>query len=105
MIRFSLTDAADQQFAAISDDGRRCTIRVRYNTWSDRWSFDLSIDDVPVLTGRRVVAGVDLLAPFDFGVGIIFAVPYTPGALPGRKELPAGDVRVYLATAAEYEAA
>lgn len=104
MIRFDIIDAADQQFAALVG-GRRITVRVRYNATSDRWSFDLAIDDKPVLTGRRIVAGADLLAPFGFGVGIIFASPNTEGALPGRRELPAGDVRLYQATAAEFEAA
>lgn len=101
MIRFDLTTAADQRFSALLS-GRRCTLRVRYNVWSDRWSFDLSIDDLPVLHGRRIVAGADLLAPFGFGVGMIFAVPNTAGALPGRNALPAGEVRLYQASAAEF---
>lgn len=104
MIRFDIIDAADQQFSAVVGP-RRCTVRVRYNVWTDRWSFDLAIDDLPVLHGRRIVTGVDLLAAFDFGVGLIFAQPNKAGAEPGRAELPAGDVRLYQATQAEYEAA
>ena len=104
MIRFPIIDAADQQFSTIVNN-QRCTIRIRYNVWNDRWSFDLSIDDAVVLCGRRIVPGVDLLAPFRFGVGVIFCIPNTEGAVPDRAALPAGDVRVYQATAAEYEAA
>ncbi len=97
MNRFEILDQADQQFGTIID-GRRITLRVRYNPSSDRWSFDLSIDDKPVLQGRRIVTGIDLLAPFDFGLGVIFAASVTEGAEPDRSALPAGTVRLFHAT-------
>lgn len=100
MIRFEIADQADQQFAAILDR-RRVTIRLRYNVSIDRWSLDLSIDDLPVLRGRRIVEGVDLLAPYGFGIGAIFAVAERPGLEPNRENLPRGIVRLYHATAAE----
>lgn len=100
---FSIIDAADQQFGTIIN-GRRVTIRLRYNPTNDRWSFDLSIDDLPVLHGRRIVTGVDLLAPFNLGLGVIFAAEVTPGAVPDRDALPAGEVRVYNASEAEVAA-
>lgn len=103
MIEFTIADDADQQFATILN-GRRVTIRLRYNVRTDRWSFDLSIDDQPVLHGRRIVTGVDLLEPFDFGLGAIFAVPIDSDN-PGRNELPRGSVRLYHASEAEIEAA
>jgi hypothetical protein len=104
MIAFKVIDEADQQFGAILND-RRVTIRLRWNLASGRWSFDMSIDDVPVLTGRRIVTGIDLLSAFNFGVGAIFALPAVPNALPGREELPRGDVRLYHATQDEIDAA
>lgn len=104
MIRFDVADHADQQFSTVVA-GRRVTIRLRYNPTSDRWSFDLSIDDLPVLHGRRVVTGVDLLAPFDFGVGAIIAAAVTPGAEPDRRGLPLGTVRLFAVTEEEIEAA
>lgn len=104
MIVFSIIDAADQTFGTIIAN-RRVTIRLRWNLSSGRWSFDLAIDDLPVLTGRRIVLGVDMLAPFDFGIGAIFALAAVPGAQPGRNELPAGDVRLYHATYEEIAAA
>jgi hypothetical protein len=104
MITFKIIDAADQQFGTIINN-RRVTIRLRWNLTSGRWSFDLSIDDLPVLTGRRVVCGIDLLSAFNFGIGAIFALPAVPTALPGRSELPAGDVRLYHATQEEIDAA
>lgn len=100
---FNIRDHADQQFGTIIN-GRRVTIRLRYNVTSDRWSFDLSIDDQPVLHGRRVVTGVDLLAPFDLGLGVIFAAAVTAGADPDRDALPNGTVRMFHATDAEVAA-
>lgn len=94
MIEFPIIDAADQQFGAILN-GRRVTIRLRYNVTTDRWSFNLSIDDVPVLHGRRIVLGVDLLAAFNFGIGAIFAYADNPAAEPNRDNLPAGVVRLF----------
>jgi hypothetical protein len=101
---FNVVDYADQQFGTIINN-RRVTIRLRYNPTNDRWSFDLSIDDLPVLKGRRVVTGVDLLAPFNLDLGVIFASAVTPGALPDRAALPAGTVRIYQASDEEVAAA
>lgn len=100
MIEFSIIDEADQQFATVLD-GRRVTIRLRYNLSVDRWNMDLSIDDLPVLIGRRVVTGIDLIAPFNFGIGAIFALAEKDGALPDRNNLPRGIVRLYHASEAE----
>lgn len=94
---FRIIDAADQQFGTIIN-GRRVTIRLRYNPTSERWSFDLAIDDQPVLLGRRIVTGVDLLAPFNFGLGVVFAAAVTPGAVPDRQALPAGTVKLFHAS-------
>ncbi|QIG69522.1 hypothetical protein EVC17_039 [Rhizobium phage RHph_Y1_1] len=104
MKEFPITDAADQQFGVVLND-RRVTVRVRYNPTTDRWSFDLSIDDVPVLYGRRIVTGVDLLRAYNFGIGLIFAAAVTSGAVPDRSSLPAGLVRIFYASTEEYEAA
>jgi hypothetical protein len=100
---FNVTDHADQQFGTIINN-RRVTFRLRYNQSNDRWSFDLSIDDQPVLHGRRIVTGVDLLAPFNLGLGKIIAAVVTPGAVPDRNALPAGEVRIYHLTEDEAEA-
>lgn len=99
---FAVTNHADQQFGAIIN-GRRVTIRLRYNPTTDRWNFDLSLDDEPVLQGRRIVTGIDLIAPFDLGIGMIVAAVITPGAEPDRTALPAGEVRVFSLTEDEME--
>jgi hypothetical protein len=102
MIEFDIIDEADQQFGAILDD-RRVTMRLRYNTVSERWSLDLSIDDLPVMVGRRLVVGVDLLEAFNFGIGVMFVLPIEtkPDAPPNRENLPDGIVKLYHATDAE----
>lgn len=104
MQRFEVIDSADQQFGAIINN-QRVTIRLRYNPTSGCWSFDLSIDDTPVLHGRRIVLFTDLLAAFDFGIGSIFALPTRAGEVPDRQALPTGTVRLYHATQDEIEAA
>lgn len=103
MIEFPIIDEADQEFSTILEN-RRVSVRLRYNAASDRWSFNLSIDDLPVLHGRRIVTGVDLILPFDFGIGILFALPATgDSAQPTRTDLPNGIVRFYSTTEAELE--
>lgn len=94
MIRLDIGDHADQTISAIMD-GRRVTIRLRYNVTIDRWSMDLSIDDEPVLHGRRVVTGVDMLEQFGFGIGVMFAAAVKPFAEPDRANLPNGNVRIF----------
>lgn len=103
MITFTVADEADQQFATVLN-GRRVTIRLRYNVTIDRWSFDLSIDDLPVLHGRRIVPGVDLLEPFRFGIGMLAAAPIKTGSLPGRTDLPNGNVKLFHLTEDELAA-
>lgn len=100
---FKIIDEADQQFSAVMNN-RRVTLRLRYNKIVDRWMFDLSIDDQPVLNGRRIVAGLDLLRGFGLGIGAIVA--FSPaGAAPGRSALPNGTVKLYSVSADEMKAA
>jgi hypothetical protein len=87
--------AAPAQRLATVLAGRSCELSLRYNGWTDRWSFDLAIGGVMRLEGRRIVTGVDLIAAFEFGIGKLVAVDWEgKGALPGRTELPAGRIRL-----------
>lgn len=102
MIEIPIIDSADQQFGVMMN-GRRVTMRLRYNPTSERWSFDLSIDDAVVLHGQRMTTGVDLFAPFDFDLGKLFLLPSGDDAVtPGRTELPERLVRLYHMTDEEY---
>lgn len=90
-----IIDAPSQSFTTTLS-GRRCDFLVNYSTWAGRWSFDLSIDGVKVLAGRRIVLGVDLIAQFAFGIGSLIAAPWGDDeAEPGRTELPSGRVRLF----------
>ena len=104
MRQFLIADLADQQFDVILD-GRRVTVRLRYNVTIERWSLDLSISATPVLHGRRIVTGVDLLAPFDFGIGVIFADSIEGDVAPDYDALVGGTVRLFQIAADELAAA
>lgn len=93
MIVFRIIDQPKQRFSVLLNQ-RRVTFELWYSTSSDRWSFDLSLDDKPIIQGRRIVAGVDLLAPFGLGLGMLVAFSET-GAEPNRKNLPEGWINLY----------
>lgn len=101
MQEFTFTSDPDQKFSAVLNN-RRVTFRFRWNHVNDRWAFDLYQDDAPVLHARRVVGGVDLLEPFGFGLGKLFA--WAPkGDAPDRYALSDGRVRLIHMTDAEFE--
>ncbi|MCD1645242.1 phage baseplate plug protein [Aurantimonas coralicida] len=97
-------DAARQEFSIVLGT-RRVSIGLEYNTMADRWFMSLAIDDAPILTSRKVVLNVDLLAPYDFGIGAVFAYAANSGTEPGRAQLPDGRVSLFHMTEAEVAAA
>lgn len=101
---FNITNHPDQQFGVIINN-RRVTVRLRYSAVTNRWSFDLSLDDVPVLYGRRIVTGIDLIAPFDFGIGMLFSGGNTDAIVPDRNTLPAGEVIFFQVSEEEFAGA
>lgn len=103
MIEFRIIDEPKQKFSVLLK-GRRVTFTLWYNSTSDRWEFDVELDSGPILRGRRIVTGVDLLAPFDLGIGVLFAYSET-GAVPNRTNLPLGLVKLYHTTQEEIDAA
>jgi TM2 domain-containing membrane protein YozV len=103
MIEFTIADEPDQNFSIVLG-GRRVTIRLWYAVFNDRWSADIAIDGEPKLYGRKIVAGVDLLAAFNLGIGVIFANIETGSASPGRDQLVGGLVKIYHATQEEIDA-
>lgn len=104
MIELKVIDHADQQFGAVFN-GQRVTLRLRYNVISDRWSFDMALDDDWILYGRRIVNGVNFFRPFDsWDLGVFFAFPVTADSVPDRASLPAGLVRLFHVDPEELEA-
>lgn len=90
-----ITSAPSQAFTTTLS-GKRCDFVVTYSTWAGRWSFDLVVEGVSVLAGRRIVTGVDLVAPFRLGLGSIIAAGWgDQNAEPDRENLPAGIVRLF----------
>ncbi|QIG74970.1 hypothetical protein EVC26_051 [Rhizobium phage RHph_I72] len=103
MIEFKILNEPKQRFSVILAE-RRVTFDIWYNQTSDRWSFDMALDGEPVLSGRRIVTGVDLLAPFNFDIGALFAFS-SLGDVPNRDNLPNGVTKLYYATQDEIDAA
>lgn len=99
MKKYRLSDSADQKFSTIISR-RRVTLRVRYNHTSERWSFDLALDGDYILHGRRIVLNTDLIGPFDFGIGALFAYSDNRDS-PSRHELVDGRVCIFHATKEE----
>lgn len=93
MIQFNILDAARQKFSATINN-RRVTIRLNFNHKANRWFFDLALDGDYVLTGRKIVRNVDLIAPFDFGIGRIFSYSLQD-VDPERQTLVDGRVGLY----------
>lgn len=96
----TILDAPSQAFTTTLA-GRRCDFVVKFSAWANRWSFDLDVDGARVLSGRKIVLGVDLIAPFNLGIGSLVAAPWGDDeAEPGRIELPSGRVRLFHVEAA-----
>lgn len=90
-----IIDAPSQAFTTTLA-GKRCDLVVNYSTWANRWSFNLDVEGVRVLSGRKIVMGGDLIAPFNLGIGSLVAAPWGDEAVePGRTELPSGRVRLF----------
>jgi len=90
-----IIDASSQAFTTTLA-GKRCDFVVNYSTFANRWSFDLDVESVRVLSGRRIVLGVDLIAPFNLGIGSLVAAQWGDEDVePGRTELPSGRVRLF----------
>ena len=71
-----------------------CDITIRYDDRANRWALDLVVNGKPVLAGRFIHLGVDLLQRLRLDMGMLFAVSWEAGAEPGWTELPAGRVRL-----------
>lgn len=103
MIQITVIDAADQQTGTIINN-QRVTLRFRWNLIANSWSFDLAVDDLPILNGRRIVIGADMFNGLGLDLGQLWAIDFRTGAYPGRVELPSGDVRLYHFSNEEFEA-
>ncbi len=70
-------------------------LELQWNETAQRWSMSLEIEGAMKLQGRRLVPGMDLIAPYSFGIGSLYLVDWEgKGGSPGRNELPAGQFRL-----------
>jgi hypothetical protein len=70
-------------------------LELQWNETANRWSMSLEIEGVMRLQGRRLVPGVDLIAPYNLGIGSLYLVDWdAKGGSPGRDALPAGQFRL-----------
>jgi hypothetical protein len=71
------------------------SLELLWNTFSERWSLSLFIQGEVKLQGKRLVTGVDLIAPYNLRIGRLFLVDWEAlGGQPGRSELPSGQFRL-----------
>jgi len=102
MIEFQVNEAARQKFSTVIER-RRVTIRIQFNHVANRWFFDLALDGDYVLFGRKVVRNVNLIEPFNFGIGVIFA--FSPQDFEAERDnLANGLVKIYQVDQGELDA-
>lgn len=75
IVELPLSSDPAQSFTCQLDDVKYF-IEARYNSRNGVWSLDLSDDAtrVPILTGLALVLGVDLLEPYNLGIGRLIAI-------------------------------
>ncbi|MEM7279629.1 MAG: hypothetical protein AAF385_16070 [Pseudomonadota bacterium] len=85
-----------QSFTIPTTQQERLGFHFKYIHDLDRFAFDLTINDLPRLYGMTVLTGHNLLAPFGFNVGALFAVDMSgKGKSPGLTEIMEHSVRIF----------
>lgn len=75
-------------------NGQRVTLRLLYSVTTERWSFDLSQDDEPIVEGKRLLCGTDALAAHDLGLGALLFYPTVAGLEPNFANVTTGRVEL-----------
>lgn len=96
MQELKLTDAPSQTFETRLED-QRATFTFKFNTVSQRWTFDLLINNQIVLQGRKLILDINVVMPYvHFDIGVLFCTdPERKGNLPDRFNIPGGLVRIF----------
>lgn len=104
MQEIKLTDAPSQTFETRLED-QRASFAFKFNTISNRWTFDLSVGGIIVLQGRKLVPDINVVLPYThFDIGILFCTdPEGKGNLPDRDNVPGGVVRIFVISKEELE--
>lgn len=102
MLRLPVSNLPKQSFS-FAVDGTTYGITLLYNTIDSNWFMDFAVNDKPLITGRRVVHGVNLVNGYQ-GC-IIFALNASGNDTPITYDsLIAGNTRLYYTTLAELAA-
>ena len=100
--RIFLDDNPGQTFSTIIN-GTRVVFEFRYNALIERFYFNMTADDVLLLSGRTLIGEIDVLSAFTAiatAYGSIVALDIDDQERPPTLEnIAAGDVRVFLVTA------
>lgn len=100
-VRISELVVLDRPYQTLEMEMNGVKIRwyIKYNVKFDYWTFDLYKGAKPLLHGRRIVLDIDLLAPYNFGLGQIICI-HSPTKLvtkePNRQNLPARETKLLL---------
>lgn len=90
----TVIDAPRQQMSTVLA-GVAVEIELFWNETVGRWAMSISRDGIPLVQGRRLVAGVDLLRGYALGLGKLMIFDWEgKGGEPGRRELPSGQFRL-----------
>lgn len=73
ILELPLSNEPEQSFST-SINKVRYDIRVAYNVRMQSWTMNLSNPDGVLLTGLVLNSGVDLLHPYNFGIGELYAL-------------------------------
>ena len=90
----SIANHPDQELSVrFSDQDVR--LKILFNPSANRWTMDIWIDGVLRLAGRKLLASIDIIEPYDLGIGHIYVVDTRmQKQQPERYNFPAGDVRL-----------
>jgi hypothetical protein len=86
--------AAYDQAVSLIMGAQRVTLRLWYNVTTERWNLDLSRDGAPVLTGKRMPLGTDVLAAHGLGMGALLFHSDKPGAVADYESVVSGAVQL-----------
>lgn len=100
MKKFIITEDADQRFDVVLNN-KRVVLRLWYNRMTERWDLSVYNGTEPLILGKRVIAGVDLVRGYGLDIGSIFAL----GEGQGRNAFTSGELALYHATSEEIEEA
>jgi hypothetical protein len=95
LLHIPLHGIASEAFS-VNLNGKQCDFVVHYNSFQDRFSFDLAINGVVKLQGRKLELGCDLVKAYRFGIGKLSLFDFVDGSNEADMvSIRSGKVRLY----------